>query len=307
MCPAALKKMKAKTVAFAAFGGAAAVFLLYNGHYIVRYVWLNIGQPFEEWTPIAPSFPTVREVDWSNVSGWPYANGPVKELWGKRLLMLQSYTPNIAGYADLSAKLCTDYCKSKGYRYKAIVSKGPSSTRNPCWDKVFYTIQEFKYQGVEAWTPSKQKSGDNWIFWIDSDAAVSDYSKYIEAIGNMDDNADLFICTSIYFSKNVNTGAMLFRMTPWMHRFLRAWWAWPNDRWHQTMCHEQSALDEMISKDHMGIVSSGKLALFGCTEFNSTYQHGMRVKGKMVQHYRGCSTEKRIAGFTSISSEGHSR
>ena len=262
-----------------AIGGAVILgFLIVNGHYIVRYVWLNNGQPIKDWCPLIPILPAVREVIWDNNTP-PYQDS---------LLMLQSFTENIASYATISADINRRYCiqKNKKYRYKAVISNGPVfSTRNPCWDKVYYLLREFEEQGSK------------WLFWIDSDAIVSDFDKCIESIGNSDDNADIFICTSIYFTKNINTGAMLLRVTPWMHKFLKAWWDWPNTKWHQTMCHEQSALDEMISKDIMGIVSSGKIAVFGCTEFNSTYQHGMRVKGKFIQHYRGCSTQKRIKAF----------
>ena len=280
--------MKGKTIALVVIGGATLAFLLMNGHYVVRYVWLNAGQPLEEWTPLVPKFPEVRKVDWGSVT---------RPVWGRRLLMLQSYTPNIAEYAALSARLNGDYCNKKGYQFKAIVAGGPASPqRHPCWDKVYYITEEFKV----PFTKGGKEPPDTWVFWIDSDAAIDDNSKFIEAIGNSDEKADLFICTSIPLSKNVNTGAMLLRMTPWMHQFLKAWWAWPNTRWHQTMCHEQSALDEMISKDYMGIVSKGKLALFGPTEFNSTYQHGLKMKGKFIQHYRGCSTQKRRDAFISI-------
>ena len=61
--------MKGKTLALTLLGGAAAfIFLCVNGHYIVRYVWLNAGQPLEEWTPLVPKLPEVREVDWNNVT-----------------------------------------------------------------------------------------------------------------------------------------------------------------------------------------------------------------------------------------------
>lgn len=303
--------VKGKTIAFALLGGAAIAFLCFNGHYIVRYVWLNMGkQSMDDFTPLIPHFPDVREVDWMNINRPIGHTNSVRSLWGKRLLVLQSYTPNIAEYASISAQMTADYCKKKGYLYKAVVSKGPASReRNPCWDKVHYILQEFKNQDIApavAYTRVERKEPDTWIFWMDSDAVISDEGKYIEAIGNMDDKADIFICTSIPLTKNINTGAMLIRMTPWMHKFLTEWWAWSNDRWHQTMCHEQSALDEMISKDYMGIVSSGKLALFGPTEFNSTYQHGLEMKGKFIQHYRGCSTEKRRNAFIEIR-EGQGR
>jgi hypothetical protein len=311
--------VKTRTLLLAAFGGLAAVLVLVNGHYLVRYVWLNAGQHFDDWTPLVPKFPAVRKVEWDNVTEPlldPRGNGPIRQLYGQRLLVLQSYTKNIAEYAALSSRIMEDYCRqpSKNYRFKAIVSDGPSSARNPCWDKVFYIKKEFENLPNEIAGPGPKIAGttdcnmalprmDNqWIFWIDSDAAVDheNFSKYIEAIGNTDDGADLFICTSIYFTKNVNTGSMLLRVTPYMYKFLKDWWDWPNERWHQGMCHEQSALDEMIAKDHMGIVSSGKLALFECTEFNSTYQHNMHVKGKFMQHYRGCPTEKRKRAFSRI-------
>jgi hypothetical protein len=301
--------MKGSTILL--IGGVAALFLLINGHYVVRYVHLNMGQPFDDWCPLIPKYPKIMQVLWSNTFvtwGWPQ---PI--MYGKNLTMLQSYTPNIAEYAALSAKINASYCEKKGYRFKAIVSKKPAfgGLRNPCWDKVFYIIKEFELypEELQKLTPEDgpvyrhmnlPRNDYKWIFWIDSDAVVSDTSKWIEAIGNRPyyQNADIYICTSIPLTMNVNTGAMLLRMTPWMYQFLKAWRDWPNEKWHQTMCHEQSALDEMIAKDHMGIVSNGKLALFGPTEFNSTYQHGLKMKGKFIQHYRGCSTAKRVAAFT---------
>lgn len=297
--------MKGKTLALALLGGAAIAFICMNGHYVVRYVWLNAGQPMDQWTPLVPQLPEVQKVDWSlngDSGNWVDMVGMDRAIWKDRLLMLQTYTKNIAPYAQLSEQINRAYCAKKGYLYKSVVSDGPCSDRNPCWDKVNYITKEFEARGIPKAVPlaKSPREPDTWIFWIDSDAAIDDNAKWIESIGNTERVADLYICTSIPLSKNVNTGAMLLRMTPWMHQFLEAWWAWPNTRWHQTMCHEQSALDEMISKDYMGIVSSGKLALFGPTEFNSTYQHGLKMRGKFIQHYRGCSTEKRINAFKNI-------
>lgn len=258
-------------------GGAALA--LFNGHYVARYVWLNAGQKsLADWVPLIPELPRVRTVDWTLSSSPPFE---------QKLTVLQSYTANISKYADLSAYINSEYSKKKGYDCTTIVKEGPADPRrNPCWDKVYYITQQAKTEKYD------------WIFWIDSDAIITDNGKEIESIAmSAPSTCDIFICTSIYFTKNINTGAMLMRVTPWLLKFLDAWWNWSNDRWHQTMCHEQSALDEMISKDVLGIVSLEKIAMFGPTEFNSTYQHGMRVKGKMVQHYRGCSTEKRVNAF----------
>lgn len=271
--------MKTEKVVLAVLvGGVVAALLVTKGHYLVRYAWLNCKSKPKDWTPLYAPLPIVRHVDWFNKT----------PSLGRKLLMLQSYTNNIAPYADLSAKINARYCKQHGYQFSAIVADKPASPRNPCWDKVYYILQQFKYQGVD------------WIFWIDSDAIVSDFDKALESIiASAPATTDLFICTSIYLTKNINTGAMLIRMTPWMHKFLQDWWDWSNDRWHQEMCHEQSALDEMLAKDVDMIRSQGKIALFECDEFNSTYQHkGLNVHGKFIQHYRGCSTAKRVEAFS---------
>ena len=263
-------------------GGVIVALLVTEGHYLIRYVWLNYKANPVDWTPLVAPLPTVRHVDWD------FAGGPQ---FKRDLLMLQSYTNNIAPYASLSAQVNSRYCAQHGYQFSTIVADKPASERNPCWDKVYYV--------------RKQDSLGSWIFWLDSDAFVSDFDKAIESIrDSAPPETDLFICTSFFLTKNINTGAMLFRMTPWMQQFLKDWWEWPNPRWHQGMCHEQSALDEMIAKDVDLIRSGHKVALFECDEFNSTYQHkGLNVHGKFIQHYRGCSTEKRVEAFSTALSQ----
>ena len=271
--------MKTTTIVIGA--AVLSVIAVTKGHNVVRYVWLNYGQDPSNWVPLVQHLPRVRHVGWSD----DFVN---RHPFGDRLLMLQSYTKNIAAYADLSAEINKAYCSKHGYDFKAVVAEGPvtGAARNPCWDKVAYIMKEI----VAA--------KHDWIFWIDSDAIVTSDKAIEQIAAAAPDTADIFICTSIYLTKNINTGAMLLRVTPWLRQFVEAWWHWPNPRWLQGMCHEQSALDEMMAKDSLGICTAHKVALFGCTEFNSTYQHSLRVKGKFIQHYRGCSTAKRIKGFS---------
>lgn len=267
--------------------GAAALTLVAvtQGHNVVRYVWLNYGQEPKDWVPLIQHLPRVRSVGWRD----DYANVNAGR-FGDRLLMLQSYTKNIAAYAELSAQINKKYCDRHGYDFKANVFDAPVSDRNPCWNKVADVSREVAVPGKHE-----------WIFWVDSDAAVSFPQRVIEQIAAAAPaSTDIFICTSIYLTKNVNTGAVLFRVTPWLQEFLDRWWNWPNKRWRQKLCHEQSALDEMMAKDVLQICTKQKVALFGCTEFNSTYQHSLRVKGKFIQHYRGCSTEKRVRAFKEL-------
>ena len=298
-----------KKAAIALGVAALGVIAISKGHNVVRYVWLNYGQDPEDWIPMfGQKLPDPISVEWRRPNSTR-----------EHLLFLQSYTKNIAAYADLSAEVNRRYCNIRGYRFKAIVdgvTDDPS--RNPCWQKVFYIKNEVDASPAaqtvhttnteapirETHDAMPLPTPDLWIFWLDSDAVVDHPELRIEDIASTMDRrmptADMGICTSIPFTKNVNTGAMLIKVTPWMRQFLREWWNWPNLRWRQGMCHEQSALDEMMAKDVLGCCSQGKIALFGPTEFNSTYQHGLTMKGKFIQHYRGCSTAKRVAAFENV-------
>jgi hypothetical protein len=274
----------------AAAGGLALYIAVTRGHNVVRYVWLNWGQDPEDWIPMfGQKLPNPVSVEWGRFKFPGKSFSPPS-----KLLMLQSYTKNIAPYADLSAEINRRYCEGHGYRYKAIVSDNPDPQRSPCWNKVYYIKEEMK----------SMQDGE-WIFWLDSDAAIDHPYLEIEDIAATMDKrssgcADIGICASIPFTKNVNTGAMLIRVTPYTRAFMEEWWNWPNLRWRQGMCHEQSALDEMMAKDASACCSFGKIAMFGPTEFNGTFQHGLRMRGNFLQHYRGCSTEKRVAAFEDI-------
>lgn len=259
---------------------AAAYLALTRSHNVVRYFWLNWAQDPGDWIPMfGQMLPNPIRVDWCRKQGL------------SRLVMLQSYTKNIAAYASLSARINKRYCDAHGYLFEAIVSDEPcNASRNPCWDKVFYISKQME----------KMKDGE-WIFWLDSDAVVDQPKLSFESIAAaMPACADIGICTSIPFTKNINTGAMLIRVTPYTRKFLKNWWNWPNLRWRQGMCHEQSALDEIMAKDAYQCCSTHKIVLFGPTEFNSTYQHGLSMRGKFIQHYRGCSLDKRIAAFSAL-------
>ena len=271
-----------------AVGALGLYIVVTKGHNVFRYVWLNYDQSPRDWTPLLQHLPAVRSVNWD----LPFTPGKMD------ILMLQSYTKNIAPYADLSAQINKHYCDAHGYKYKAIVSDAPvDPERNPCWDKVWHMLQECKKANAVSDTDAP------WLFWIDSDAAIDHQDLPLEAIrwsGESPSLTHLYICTSIYFTKCINAGVMMIRLGPTMQKFLEDLWAWPHLRWRQGRYHEQNAIEEMIAKDVNGICTSGALNLFGCTEFNSTYQHGLRVKGKFLQHYRGCSTEKRVAAFKDI-------
>lgn len=272
----------------AAAAAAGAYLAVTRGHNVVRYFWLNWGQDPEDWIPMfGQKLPNPVPVEWGGSESSGKSFSPPS-----KLLMLQSYTKHIVLYAELSADVNRRYCDGRGYRFKAIASDGPADPqRNPCWDKVYYIKQEMK----------SMQDGE-WIFWIDSDAAIDHPELGIEDIAATMDkrSADIGICASIPFTKNVNTGAMLIRVTPYTRAFMEEWWNWPNLRWRQGMCHEQSALDEMMAKDASACCSFGKIAMFGPTEFNSTYEHGLRMRGKFLQHYRGCSIVKRALAFVRI-------
>lgn len=245
---------------------------------LIRSIWINYGLPIREWVSPFSKLPKRHRVDWN--CDWSEK---------KRITVLQSYTSNITSFASVSAAIMREYCKKHNYGFREVIDT-PQGGRNRCWDKVRLISREL--DGMD--------DGD-WVFWIDSDAAVSDFNKRLESIvGSADMESDILICTSLPFTRNVNTGAMMIRKSNWSIHFMKSWWNDARPRWLEEMCHEQSALDEMIARDCNYIKRLKKICLFEYNEFNSTYQHNLRLKGRFVQHYRGCSPDKRRAALLEI-------
>jgi hypothetical protein len=265
-----------KIAVLSAIGGAALALAVTKGHYAVRYFYLNAGLPRCKRGPLWAPLPPIRTVDWERGAA------------PKKILVVQSSTENIGSFARLSAEINGAYARLHGYAFVHHETELPAARpRNPCWDKVVHLRSHLKEGDSDA----------EYIFWIDSDAAIDRTDRRLESIAASSGGADLSICVSMPLTKNVNTGAMLLRATPWMRRFADDWWGWDNARWHKGMCHEQSALDEMLLHDHLGCRTGGHVALFGWLEFNSGYDR----PGKFVQHHRCRPAQFRTERFEEMS------
>jgi hypothetical protein len=260
-----------KTVAIT----AATLYGLSRVHYVARWLYAGDIMSTPLWAPLMKE----KKVDWS-----------ASLLQRPHITLLQSYTSNIKDYAELAESINKQYAKVNGYDF--VVKKLElGHGRNHTWDKVYY-LKELLEQGKPR------------IFWIDSDAVIDDHSKRLDSIEIAAGyGADISICTSFPFTKNINTGTMYVKNTDWSRKFVDAWWNWHNTKWHTVLCHEQSALDEMLANDIMGCRSNEKIALFAHSEFNSDYEHIIKLTGSFVQHYRGCNTRTRAEAFQKIASK----
>jgi len=259
--------MNKKTIFGIVVGGSIALFAVYQGHYLYKFVFINKTLAVEDWIPFWAPLPAVNNIDWKTSVPIPLRED---------ITMVMSHTPNIAGYADLSAAINENYCKSHGYKFFLNVGDKSAPDRSPCWDKVHWLSVVAKSE-----KPPKR------MFWIDSDAIINRPERMLESFEKYD--ADICICTSTFMSKMINTGAMYVRNTPWTQKFLEKWWEWPdmmNSRWKNEKFHEQSALDEMLARDVLQCRTGGHIALFNCTAFNSNWTSRAR-SDLFIHHYKG--------------------
>lgn len=184
-------------------------------------------------------------------------------------------TPNILNYAGWAARANLEYAKRHGYAFKHIV--GASRERVPVWDKV-----QLLREAIEEYPA---------VFWIDSDAAVS--QQHISLDRWLQSDHDFWGCSDHPNGPSaINTGVMLAKSTPWAKRFLDDWWSMRSYSKYQQFAFEQQALNDLIAANHLGC--SSRIGIEPAEAFNSVWSDILHGKqDTFVLHYMTMTSDTR--------------
>lgn len=258
----------------------AVVALAWENHRIERYIRFKDEPGVTAMDCLGSALPRRRRLPTDRYVWPPGSPRP-------RVIVLSSYTPDIAKYADLSAELNRMYCEDHGLEFKAIVTEQVSDPkeRHVTWEKIYWIKHVLEHDKPD------------FVFWIDSDAVFNRTTMpLIERFGP--DAADISVCVDGWVTKKTNTGVMLLRNSDWVRAFLDHWWdLGRTTRWGLHKFHEQTVLDLCLTRNDMNC--KDHIALFWPAEFNCPSTGGLnRPEHNFISHYMGTRASFRIREFS---------
>lgn len=153
-----------------------------------------------------------RYLDGRPLSIWPAgkngSNGVLMPI--SRLCVATIATPEIMDYAQYGIMSKSMYCARHGYAFcleTALLDK----SRAPSWSKI-PLVKRLLEQGNE------------WVFWSDADAIITDYSLRLDGFASTE--ADFYLTREDDLSDGypLNMGHFLIRNCPWSFELLDAIW-----------------------------------------------------------------------------------
>ena len=199
--------------------------------------------------------------------------------------MVTAGTQNLAPTSDLSSELNAKYAEIRGYSfyvYKDIMVP----KRIVTWNKVRVVMDMLN------------RTGHEWIMWLDTDAVVTNRSVTVEDIvtdAQISSNlgtVDLILCNDIG-GWEVNTGVMLWRNSNWSREILQQLWNMEH------LPHMQGAEQAQLIK-LLRLADPEKLhhQIMDQTIFNT--HPNVHKEGMFIIHMMGMSGNERVKKFTKI-------
>lgn len=206
------------------------------------------------------------------------------------IAIVQAYDDNIKSYAEYSRLLNAIYAKIHNYTYICF-----EYDLVPVFVSVYYN----KIIAVDS-TLKDQRNFD-WVLYIDSDAAVSNFNHKIEDIIARHEGKEIIVAQD---SNGVNNGVFLIKNTEKMKEFLQK--AYGDKNFFHTKTPEQSAMFHYLQteyKDLVGIESPHHMNAYlnGYADLKSTKEDIKNWDSdSFIVHLFQLSSQDRINIFKQI-------
>jgi hypothetical protein len=152
--------------------------------------------------------------------------------------IVQVYDDNIKSYAEYSRLLNAMYAKQYGYTYICFE-----------YDLVPIFVSVYYNKIIAVDSVLKDQRNFDWILYIDSDAAVSNFNHKIEDIITRHEGKEIIIAQD---SNGTNNGVFLIKNTERMKEFLQK--AYGDKNFYHTKTPEQSAMFHYITTEYQDVV-----------------------------------------------------
>lgn len=206
------------------------------------------------------------------------------------IAIVQAYDDNIKAYAEYSRLLNAMYAHEKGYTYIGFE-----------YDLVPVFISVYYNKIIAVDSVLKDQRNFDWVLYIDSDAAVSNFNYKIEDIVARHPDKEIIIAQD---SNGVNNGVFLIKNTEKMREFLQK--SYSDRNFYHTKTPEQSAMFHYLQteyKDLVGIESPHHMNAYlnGYADLKSTKEDIKNWdKDSFIVHLFQLATEDRINIFKQI-------
>ena len=206
------------------------------------------------------------------------------------IAIVQAYDDNIKAYAEYSRLLNAMYAREKGYTYISFE-----------YDLVPVFISVYYNKIIAVDSVLKDQRNFDWVLYIDSDAAVSNFNHKIEDIVARHNGKEIIIAQD---SNGVNNGVFLIKNTDKMKEFLQK--AYGDKNFYHTKTPEQSAMFHYLQteyKDLVGIESPHHMNAYlnGYADLKSTKEDIKNWDSdSFIVHLFQLATEDRINIFKQI-------
>lgn len=145
------------------------------------------------------------------------------------ILLLTSYTPNIADYGRLSAENKRAYAQRHGYGFRAVTD-GFDPARPPAWSKIRFiadALKEYRH-----------------VFWTDADALIMNPEIRLETF--ISPGYDIHITRALAPFPHIQTGNFLVTRSAYSRFFL--WATWHSTAFIHHSTWEQAAINFLIER-----------------------------------------------------------
>jgi hypothetical protein len=206
------------------------------------------------------------------------------------IAIVQAYDDNIKSYAEYSRLLNAMYAHEKCYTYISFE-----------YDLVPVFVSVYYNKIIAVDSVLKDQRNFDWVLYIDSDAAISNFNHKIEDIIARHEGKEIIIAQD---SNGVNNGVFIIKNTDKMKEFLSK--AYADRNFYHTKTPEQSAMFHYIQteyKDVVGIESPHHMNAYlnGYADLKSTKEDVKNWdKDSFIVHLFQLSTEDRINIFKQI-------
>lgn len=206
------------------------------------------------------------------------------------IAIVQVYDDNIKSYAEYSRLLNAMYAHEKGYTYI-----GFEYDLVPVFVSVYYN----KIVAVDS--VLKDQRNFDWVLYIDSDAAVSNFNYKIEDIIARHSGKEIIIAQD---SNGVNNGVFLIKNTEKMKEFLQK--AYGDRNFFHSKTPEQSAMFHYLQTEYQDIVGVESphhmnAYLNGYADLTSTKEDIKNWdKDSFIVHFFQLSSQDRVNLFKQI-------